>query len=260
MSFTIGPPQAQPTTGGMSSPNLLIPDADAVGVEDAIAIDAVGTLAAINLRVEIFHTWIGDLDVTLVAPNGSQVSVHSREGGNTRDLIATIKSADHIGLAGLVGAPIQGTWKLRVVDDVQRDVGRLAHWSIDIAFDRTQVASGYAEPDTAIPDSSSAGIESLIGLEYDGTVSDITVSVDIEHTFIGDLQVDLVAPSGASARLHDNDGGSQDDIVRSYDLTSTPALTPLIGQPIKGDWRLRVRDIAAVDVGRLKAWSLNIGP
>ena len=89
-------------------------------------------------------------------------------------------------------------------------------------------------------------------------VQDIVVGVDIEHTYIGDLQVELVAPSGLAVRLHDNEGAWRNDISRTYDVGSTPALQGIIGESIPGNWQLRVRDLARVDEGQLNTWSLKI--
>jgi subtilisin-like proprotein convertase family protein len=90
-------------------------------------------------------------------------------------------------------------------------------------------------------------------------VNEITVNVDIEHSFIGDLQVELISPSGQFARLHNQEGWEQDNIKRSYDSQSTPALRDMIDEPIQGAWTLRVRDLAQADVGKLKRWSIKIG-
>ena len=86
----------------------------------------------------------------------------------------------------------------------------------------------------------------------------LKVSVDITHTFIGDLRVELVAPSGHQVLLHDQSGGSEDNLIRSYDSVSSPALAALIGEPTHGNWTLRIRDLAAQDVGKLNRWSLDL--
>ena len=50
-------------------------------------------------------------------------------------------------------------------------------------------------------------------------------------------------------RLHDNEGQWNDDIKRSYDPATTPALQAMIGQSIAGQWVLSVRDTIGGDVG-----------
>lgn len=61
-----------------------------------------------------------------------------------------------------------------------------------------------------------------------------------------------------AVRLHNNTGRFNHDIKRSYDITSTPDLNDLIGESIRGNWQLRVRDTAPRDVGTLVSWSITL--
>ncbi|WP_197287967.1 M28 family peptidase [Nocardia sp. NRRL S-836] len=79
-----------------------------------------------------------------------------------------------------------------------------------------------------------------------------TVPVKIVHTYIGDLAVTLVAPDGSTYPLHNRTGGSADNIDQTYTVD-------LSGETSNGTWKLRVNDNAANDVGRIDAWSLNLG-
>jgi subtilisin family serine protease len=91
----------------------------------------------------------------------------------------------------------------------------------------------------------------------------ISVTVDIEHTFIGDLEVSLVPPPGLGLpviRLHDRVGGSTNNLRRTYDAATTPALGALHGKALNGTWRLRVRDLERVDEGRIRSVTLTIQP
>ncbi|WP_109508084.1 trypsin-like serine protease [Nocardioides speluncae] len=78
-----------------------------------------------------------------------------------------------------------------------------------------------------------------------------TVAVNIQHTYIGDLIVSLVAPDGSTYTLHNRSGGSADNINRSYTVN-------LGSEPRNGTWKLRVRDAAAQDVGKIDTWTLNL--
>ncbi len=98
----------------------------------------------------------------------------------------------------------------------------------------------------------------MIAIADSGTVKAIAVEVAIEHTYIGDLLVDLVAPSGQTVTLHNMTGGSQDNLHQTYDQTSAPALETLVGQSLRGDWTLRVKDLQKMDTGRLEKWALYL--
>ena len=92
----------------------------------------------------------------------------------------------------------------------------------------------------------------------DGNLQDVTVSVNIDHTFIRDLQVELVAPSGHAAMLHNRMGGSADDIHTTYAVADTTSLENLLGQSVRGDWHLRVKDLEGWDHGVLKSWEMRL--
>jgi subtilisin-like proprotein convertase family protein len=55
-------------------------------------------------------------------------------------------------------------------------------------------------------------------------------------------------------------GGSADNLVRTFTAATAPALSALSGQLIAGTWRLRVKDLAGQDVGKLNSWRLLINP
>jgi subtilisin-like proprotein convertase family protein len=82
--------------------------------------------------IDITHTYIGDLRVTLVSPTGREVVLHGRLGGTTDNLVATYSSEPPSPLASLVGQPVQGLWMLKVVDLAWRDIGTLNKWSLEV--------------------------------------------------------------------------------------------------------------------------------
>jgi len=91
-------------------------------------------------------------------------------------------------------------------------------------------------------------------------VGSVEVSVDISHSYIGDLRVSLRAPAGMEAILHNETGGSGDNLVKTYTSATTAALGSLAGQAISGTWRLSVSDRAVQDVGKLNTWRVVIQP
>jgi subtilisin-like proprotein convertase family protein len=101
-------------------------------------------------------------------------------------------------------------------------------------------------------------VSSGITISQSGTVQAAKVALDITHTFIGDLRVELVSPSGQQAVLHNRTGGPQHNLIATYDSASDTALANLIGQPMQGTWVLRVKDLAGQDVGTLNRWSLAL--
>jgi len=117
----------------------------------------------------------------------------------------------------------------------------------------------YASYDSAaIPDP--GYITSVIAVPDSFTVEDLNVSIDITHTYIGDLDVQLENPQGDFIYLHHRQGGSDDDIVTWYDTETEPydSLSQLIGKEAAGDWTLWVIDNAGYDEGTLNQWTLQL--
>ena len=80
--------------------------------------------------------------------------------------------------------------------------------------------------------------------------SNASVSVNIVHTYRGDLKVDLVAPDGTLYNISNRSGGSADNLVGTY----TKNLT---SEPLNGTWKLRVNDNANADTGYINSWSIT---
>lgn len=78
----------------------------------------------------------------------------------------------------------------------------------------------------------------------------LKVGVDIKHTYIGDLKVDLVAPDGTVYTLHNHTGSGTDNITQTYTVNASAEVA-------NGIWKLRVNDNASQDTGRIDAWNLT---
>ncbi len=93
-----------------------------------------GTVSEIAVYVDITHTYIGDLIVTLTAPDGTAVMLHNRSGGTTDDILGwypdDITPAGD--LASMIGCPVAGDWTLTVSDNAGGDTGTLNEWCVRI--------------------------------------------------------------------------------------------------------------------------------
>lgn len=100
-------------------------------------------------------------------------------------------------------------------------------------------------------------VSSVITLSEKGKISAMRVSLDITHTYIGDLKVELISPSGLRAVLHNREGGNKDNLIVNFDTESNQELKAFLGQPSNGDWTLWVADLAKIDTGKLNRWSIE---
>jgi len=115
-----------------------------------------------------------------------------------------------------------------------------------------------------------------------GTIDDLDVSIDITHAFIGNLDIDLVAPSQTQIRLYQNETNSDDDMLlifddegqpygsvttysgermQPYDLSQgTGSLADFDGETAAGTWGIIVGDIfPSTAGGTLNSWAVHIG-
>jgi subtilisin-like proprotein convertase family protein len=139
------------------------------------------------------------------------------------------------------------------------------------------LAGSYSSsPGVPIPDGNFSGVSDTITVGDTGTVTGITVAVNITHTYIGDLIIRLQSPSGTAVYLFYQQCGAEDNINVTFadgvpaagcgsgDWQSGGAVAPeqalsaFVGEPVQGDWRLTVADIGNLDVGTLNSWTLNI--
>ena len=91
-------------------------------------------------------------------------------------------------------------------------------------------------------------------------IHEVRVFVDMTHSFIGDLSVELSSPQGTAVLLHNRTGSGTDDIYGTFGVDLTPAepLSAFEDEPSAGGWTLRVSDLAGGDTGSLNDWSLEI--
>lgn len=101
-----------------------------------------------------------------------------------------------------------------------------------------------------IPDNDRDGLSLSASVEASGEVAAAVVTVDISHTWRGDLEIDLVAPDGTTVALQRSEGGSADDLQASYEVEE------LVGTSATGEYTLVVRDTAALDQGRVNSATL----
>jgi aminopeptidase S len=104
--------------------------------------------------------------------------------------------------------------------------------------------------DVAIPDLSTVESPITVTGMPGNAPATLQVNVDIRHTYIGDLVVDVLAPDGSVYNVHNRSGGSTDNLATTYPVNASSEVA-------NGTWRLRVRDAASQDTGMINAWSLQ---
>ncbi|MEW1583150.1 S8 family serine peptidase [Streptomyces microflavus] len=79
----------------------------------------------------------------------------------------------------------------------------------------------------------------------------LAVTVDIPHTYRGDVRVELIAPEGAAFLLKDySTYDAADNIRGTYTVNAS-------SKPANGIWKLRATDRWVNDTGHINTWSLQ---
>lgn len=123
-------------------------------------------------------------------------------------------------------------------------------WDVEQPVQQVTFSAGDTPLD--IPDADPAGVTSTIMVENLPDCADVVteISVQIAHSYVGDLSIYLTGPDGGNVWLYDRQDGSGDDLHLLLNLDG-------VVDADEGEWTLHVADLAALDTGRLEAWSLE---
>jgi len=210
--------------------------------------------------------------------------LHARSGQATDNILTTYPTltTPQDDLANLRGINIFGTWKLTIRDMGVGDIGTFNSWQLNLFYSNVilDTTSRSTSPETSgtvsvlpsnpslvtktnfpllqIPDLRT--VSDIISITEVGQLTSIIIDVDITHSYIGDLRLRLIAPDNSSVLLHNEGGGSADDIKTSYPILSSSFgdLNILNGKSINGNWILTVSDVANQDQGRVNSWGLKL--
>ena len=242
-SLTIGG-----TSGGCSATNntpVAVPDNTTVESSITVSGCAGNASATATVPVNISHTYIGDLVVSLIAPDGSAYVLHNRTGSGTDNINQTYT-------VNLSTEVANGTWKLRVQDAASQDTGTLNSWGVNLGGGTPPpTCGGTNTTPVAIPDNGTIESSIVVSGCSGNASATSTVPVNITHTYKGDLVVSLIAPDGSAYVLHNRAGGSADNINQTFTVN-------LSSEVKNGTWKLRVQDAASADTGTLNTWSLTL--
>jgi subtilisin-like proprotein convertase family protein len=124
--------------------NEPLPDLQTVMVSLDITQDDAIDDVAVHLDVE--HTYVGDLIVTLVPQAGlspRKLVLSNREGGGTQNIRRVFDSVSTPELGRFKGKNLGGTWMLSIQDAAVRDEGTLRSFGFELLFPSTlRVAIG----------------------------------------------------------------------------------------------------------------------
>ncbi|MEH2067939.1 MAG: S8 family serine peptidase [Nostoc sp.] len=114
-----------------------VPISDLQTSKLSLAIANTNLVKSIKVSVDIEHTYIADLVVTLNPPTQTGVVpiiLHDRLGGSSDNIKTTYDEVNTPKLAAFKGKSPQGSWTLEVADKVNLDTGKICSFTIEIGF------------------------------------------------------------------------------------------------------------------------------
>ena len=117
----------------------------------SVTLVSTNLVTDVNVTVNISHTWVNDMTISLISPTGIEIQLVSRpcsyasllnitatfdDSGNTLvcatdpAILGTVKPIQL--LSGFNGQPINGVWKLKVLDPYDEDGGSINSWSLNV--------------------------------------------------------------------------------------------------------------------------------
>jgi subtilisin-like proprotein convertase family protein len=118
-------------------------------------------------------------------------------------------------------------------------------------------------------------VSSSIEITEDLPISDLNIMVDLSHTYLGDITIELVSPSGKMITLIEAECLSSDDMEVTFDdsgkavscsenipgisglVIPKQALSAFNGETSQGTWTLNISDSLPPDEGQLNSWSIQ---
>uniref|UniRef100_UPI00404AE35E T9SS type A sorting domain-containing protein n=1 Tax=Flavobacterium sp. TaxID=239 RepID=UPI00404AE35E len=191
----------------------------------------------------------------------------------------------------LQNTPNDGSEQIIVPNDVASQFCRIMVKSVNNIFYNVNLSNfsigtdceSFSNTDViAIPDGNGnnvAGttlVRELLIENIDGLISSLSVDLNINHSWIGDLVIDLEHPDGTTRRIWNrNCNNPQNTNIQATFRDGNPAIvcsTPTMGvfspfesfdaflnKPKAGIWKLHLTDFYNQDAGTLNSWAIDFG-
>ena len=221
-------------------------------ITSTLVIPASGTIEDVNVKnLNVSHTWINDMIITLTSPMGTNVIIMHRPCGSQDNVLINFDDEAATAtfpcpptnngtykpyslLSAFDGQEVGGTWTLTIQDVYpSADGGTLNAWGLEICYVPTPPVPPLSNPsacqlnrpleDDNCPtnDVFQINVENAPGDTLGTNVVVTDVDLIVSHTWTGDLKMFLVSPSGVSVELSTNNGGSGDHYGNPADTTCT---------------------------------------
>ncbi len=235
------------------------------------------TGATVTFSEDINPSTINTSDFTLVGPNGNIVitGVEAASLSDSRTFKVTFASSS-LGSYALTIGPDIADLTGNLMD--QSGNGTTGEAADAFVANVTLTGSLSFTNSTAVPIRDYRNTISTIIVGQSFKVADLNVSINLDHTYVGDLIITLKSPTNKVVTLYKRRGTDGQNLVNTvFDDESTSLLqnsaAPFTGSfkpetvlsafdntMAKGTWTLTVSDRAWYDNGTLNSWQMDFTP
>ena len=217
-------------------------------------------------------TW--DVSNTNLAPiNTSKVNILlSIDGGETFSIL--VANTPNDGTQNITVPFTTAPFCRIMIQPVNNIYYAVNSHSFSIDYEIVTTCTTYSDsPNMTITDDWGGFDETTITIPGNFDLSDINITVDVSHTYLGDLLISLLSPDGTEINLIEracsdfvnlnvvfDDSGSVLECNSPVSGTFKPSepLVDLINESGNGVWTLRINDNGFEDTGTLNSWSIEI--
>lgn len=241
----------------------------------------------LNVTVNIEHENLADLTAVLISPSGTRVELFASPvvtGTSLTDTTFDDEAARSLSNNTSATPPYtaiyrptgslsdfdeqnpSGTWTLEVTDSTAGGTGVLLDWSMDMETPSAPLA--IVDRDVTLSE--------IVIPDQNSVITDLNVTISLQHSFIPDLDVFLVSPQGTRVELFTDLGSNESEMTNTIfdDEAATrivdgsapftgrfipeELLSKLDGENPSGRWTLEFSDDNVTDSGLLLDWALDI--
>ncbi|PJJ09948.1 putative secreted protein (Por secretion system target) [Flavobacterium sp. 1] len=218
-------------------------------------------------------TW--DVNGTNSLPGSTNVNIKlSTDGGLTFPIILASNTPNDG--SEVIRAPATAAKSCRILIEPTGNVFYAVNstpFTLGYTVETTCNSYSFSAP-YSIPESQTYAERTIVVPATDGEITDVNFNVSFTHTYISDVQIEVVSPKGTTVKLFDKScGATNTSLILTYDdlggalgcgvntsqiVVPTGVLASFNGESAQGTWKLRFRDTGVGDSGTIDSASIQI--
>lgn len=244
------------TTVSDATTRLVPPTGTSGTTTTTLAVSGAGPyLWDLNVVTQLLHTFSGDLAMRLTSPQGTTVTLTSRNGGSTDNVFGATRWDDQAdepvtdaqltnlepkralvpegAFGALIGENPNGTWTLTIADEAAGDNGSLTGWSLEVTTlatppQRTPVTITDTTA-VAIPDGTQSGtVRSRTVAGLGAFLTRARLVTTLAHPAPSQIEMFLTSPAGTTVTITTGNGANNANVFNGTsweDLAGKPPVT-----------------------------------